>query len=73
MTVKIHITGFGKFQDVPENPTTQIIRDLPAFLKDHPLEVINKPPNTYNLDSRLLCRIIYGARNVWGWISVHIM
>jgi len=36
--VKIHLTGFGKFQDVPENPTTHLMRDLPSFLEQNPLE-----------------------------------
>jgi pyrrolidone-carboxylate peptidase len=37
--VSIHITGFGKFQGVDDNPTTELIKDLPTFISQNPLQV----------------------------------
>jgi pyroglutamyl-peptidase len=36
--VVFYLTGFGKFQGVEKNPTTELMQKLPNYLKDHPLE-----------------------------------
>jgi len=36
--VVFHVTGFGPFQGVDNNPTTQIVTELSAYLKNFPLD-----------------------------------
>jgi hypothetical protein len=37
--VVVHLTGFGRFKDVEENPTTFLIQHLPSYFKEFPLPV----------------------------------
>ena len=39
MRVLVHVTGFGKFQGVEDNPTTHLIKELPDYMKENPLVV----------------------------------
>ena len=32
-----HLTGFGKFQGVDRNPTTELMGELPAYLAENPI------------------------------------
>lgn len=36
--VTFYLTGFGKFQGVTNNPTTQIMEKLPVYLQSNPLK-----------------------------------
>ena len=40
--INLHLTGFGKFADVEKNPTTELIENLPLYLKEHPLTNVKK-------------------------------
>lgn len=36
--VRLYVTGFGKFGDIIENPTTFLIKALPQILEKHPIK-----------------------------------
>jgi len=40
--VTFYLTGFGKFQGVTNNPTTQIMEKLPVYLQSNPLKSKNE-------------------------------